>query len=120
MATVGRFLTDPRGRTYCHITLDDGEKIAVSHDRGADGAGCLSIATVRWWGLVPGPTLMRFDLETVEGREALSRLRHLDLPRNVSATPVAALVDYLKQCRSLRDVGVRCRALLVPGPPAAA
>jgi hypothetical protein len=119
MATVGRFVTDPAGRRYCHLTLDDRERIVVRHDPETAGAGCLIIETVRWWGLLPGTTLMRFDLEMPEGREALARLRQL-APRNAGATPLAALVDYLGKCRSLRDVGVRCRALLVPGPPAAA
>ena len=38
MAKVGRFVTDPKAGSYCRITLDSGERILVSHDKGRVGA----------------------------------------------------------------------------------
>jgi hypothetical protein len=34
MGKVGRFVTDPKAGAFCQITLDSGEKILVSHDKG--------------------------------------------------------------------------------------
>jgi hypothetical protein len=37
MGKVGRFVTDPKAGAFCQITLDSGEKILVSHDKGIHG-----------------------------------------------------------------------------------
>ena len=34
MSKVGRFVTDPRAGAYSRITLDNGEKLIVTHDKG--------------------------------------------------------------------------------------
>ena len=62
MGKVGRFVTDPKAGAYCQITLDSGEKVLVSHDRGGFAGGSVTIQEVRWWGLMPGETLFQCDL----------------------------------------------------------
>src|SRR6185503_4360055 len=63
MAKVGRFVTDPKAGSFCQITLESDEKILVSHDRGGFGGGSIVVQEVRWWGFVPGETIIRCDLE---------------------------------------------------------
>jgi hypothetical protein len=43
MGKVGPFVTDPRAGAYCQVTLDSGEKIVVSHDRGEFATGSVTI-----------------------------------------------------------------------------
>jgi hypothetical protein len=84
MAKMGRFVTDPKAGAYCRITLDSGDRILVSHDKGGFGGGSVTIQEVRWWGFASGETLFACDLESAEGRRlraASSRAR----PRAVLA-----------------------------------
>jgi hypothetical protein len=72
MGKVGRFVTDPRAGAYCQVTLDSGEKILVSQDRGGFAGGSVTLQEVRWWGLAAGAVLFRCDLERDDGRLALA------------------------------------------------
>jgi hypothetical protein len=111
MTKVGRFVTDPRAGAYCHVTLDSGEKILVSHDRGGFKGGSVSIQEVRWWGLASGEVLFRCDLERDDGRRILAHLTQGAPPTSARATPLGAFVDYVKDCRSLSDLKMRYAAL---------
>jgi hypothetical protein len=121
MGKVGRVVTDPRAGAYCRVTLDSGEKILVSHDRGGfAGGGSVTIQEVRWWGLASGAVLFRCDLERDDGRLALARLTR-GLPRtSARATALRAFVEYVKDARSLSDVRAKCTALVCSGPQPAA
>ena len=69
MGKVGRFVIDPRAGAYCQVSLDSGERILVSHDKGGFAAGAVTIQEVRWWGLASGQTLLTCDLGREEGGE---------------------------------------------------
>jgi hypothetical protein len=119
MAKVGRVVTDPKG-SYCRITLDSGERIVVRHGEGRDGRGSVTIEEVRWWFLVPGATVFVCDLESAEGQCLRARLVEGSPPGSVRATPLGAVVEYAKRCRSLGDVKAACEALVSSGPRSAA
>lgn len=120
MAKVGRFVTDPKAGAYCQITLDSGEKILVSHDKGGFSGGSVTIQEVRWWGFASGETMLRCDLESGEGQKVLARLVHGAPPGSARATPLGAFVDYLKDARSLSEVKAKCDALVHMGPQSVA
>jgi hypothetical protein len=120
MGKVGRFVTDPRAGAYCQVTLDSGEKILVSHDRGGFAGGSVTIREVRWWGLASGAVLFQCDLEQDDGRQVLARLVHGAPPNSARATPLGAFVEYVKDARSLSEVKARCMALASSGPHPAA
>jgi hypothetical protein len=111
MGKVGRFVTDPRAGAYCQVSLDSGEKILISHDKGGFAAGAVTIQEVRWWGLASGETLLTCDLGREEGRSILARLVEGAAPGSARATPLGAFVEYVKDARSLEDVKARCAAL---------
>lgn len=116
MAKVGRFVTDPKAGAYCQITLDSGEKILVSHDKGGFKGGSVTVTEVKWFGLGSGPTLYRLELDGPDGRAALARLTRGAPPDSARATPLGAVVEYVKEAASLADVRARCAA--IPGLPA--
>jgi hypothetical protein len=116
MAKVGRFVTDPKAGWYCRITLDSGDRILVSHDKGGFGGGSVTIQEVRWWGFASGESLFACDLESAEGRRLRARLVEGAPPGSARATPLGALVEYVKRCRSLNEVKAACEALLSSGP----
>jgi hypothetical protein len=120
MGKVGRFVTDPRAGAYCQVTLDSGETILVSHDRGGFAGGSVTIQEVRWWGLASGAVLFRCDLQRKDGRLALARLTRGVPPTSARATPFGAFVEYVKDARSLSDVSAKCTALVSSGPQPAA
>lgn len=120
MAKVGRFVTDPRAGSYCQITLDSGEKILVSHDKGGFAGGSVTIQEVRWWGFASGETMLRCDLESGESRRILTRLVQWAPQGSARATPLGAFVDYVKDARSVREVKTKCDALASVGPQSAA
>jgi hypothetical protein len=101
---VGRFVTDPKAGAFCQITLDSGEKILVSHDKGGFKGGHLSITTLKWLGLASGETPFELDLETPEGKAALARLTAGAPEGRARATPLGALVEHVKDCASTGDV----------------
>jgi hypothetical protein len=51
MAKGGRFVTDARAGAYCHITVESGEKLLVSHNKRGFKGGSITISLVKRWGL---------------------------------------------------------------------
>jgi hypothetical protein len=115
MSKVGRFITDPGEGALCHITLDSGEKILINHDRGGFKGGRISISQTKWLGL-SGDTFFTLDLDTSDGKEALARLTRGADPTSVRATPLGALVDYVKDCQGVAEVKGKCLALAASQP----
>jgi hypothetical protein len=105
MAQVGRFVTDPKAGSYCRITLESGEKILVNHDKSR-----LTIELSKLFGL-SADRLFACDLGTPIGQEVLSRLTRGAQPGTADATPLGALVKYVKDCGTAADVKARCDAL---------
>jgi len=113
----GRAIRDgSEGRCYCQVTLDSGEKLLVSHDRGGFGGGTVTVQEVRWWGIAAGDILLRCDLERDEGRRLLARLVHGAPPTSARATPLGAFVEQIKECRSLGEAKAKCMALVSSEP----
>jgi hypothetical protein len=112
MAKIGTFVVDPKAGSYCHITLDSGERIVVSHDQGGFKGGTLTVLETRWWGFATGETLLTCNLDGPEGRAAMARLTEGVDPKSARATPLGAFVYTLAECKSLGDVRARCTALL--------
>jgi hypothetical protein len=111
MGKVGRFVTDPQAGAYCQIALDSGEKILVNHDKGDLKGGQLTIHTVKWFGLGSSELLLTLDLEQPAGQRALARLTAGATEGESRATPIGALVEHVKDCRSVEEVRARCAAL---------
>jgi hypothetical protein len=111
VAKVGRFVIDPKAGAFCQITLETGEKILVSHDKGGFKGGHLSIATQKWLGLASGETLFELDLDTPKGKSVLARLTAGAPEASARATPLGALVEHVKDCSSTGEVRARCSAL---------
>ena len=97
MAKVGRFVTDPKAGAYCQITLDSGEKIIVNHDKKFMGFS--------------SDRVFLCNLDSDEGRTALTQLTRNVRPDSVEATPLAAFVEYFKDCRSVSEIKAKCDAL---------
>lgn len=116
MAKVGRFVSDPRAGAYCQLTLDGGDKVLVNHDKGGFKGGRVTVATVKWWGLGTGETFFACDLDSPEGAALLGRLTERAAPGTAAATPLGALVEYLRPCASLDDLRARCAALRATQP----
>ena len=113
MAKVGRFITDPKAGAYCQITLDSGEKVIVNHDKGGFKGGNLTIETTKWWG--GGQRVFACNLDSPEGKAALTRLTGGAAEGSVQATPLGAFVERVKDCKSVEDLKARCTALLAGG-----
>jgi hypothetical protein len=111
MGKVGRFVTDPKAGAYCQIALDSGEKIMVNHDKGDLKGGRLTVHTVKWFGLGSSEVLLTLDLEQSPGQRALARLTAGAPEGSSRATPIGALVEYVKDCQSAEEVRSRCAAL---------
>jgi hypothetical protein len=111
MGKVGRFVTDPKAGAYCQITLDSGEKILVNHDKGDLKGGRLTIHTVKWLGFGSSEMLVALDLDLPAGQQALARLTAGAAEGSSRATPIGALVEHVKDCRSVEDVRSRCAGL---------
>ena len=106
MAKVGRFVTDPRAGSYCHITLDSGEKIVVGHDKSR-----LTIELSKLFGFASDRVFV-CELDTPAGQAALARLTRDARPGTADATPLGALVRHVKHCGTAADVKARCDGLL--------
>ena len=111
MAKVGRFVIDPKAGAYCQITLDSGEKILVSHDKGGFKGGTITINVVKWLGLASGETLFTVNLDSPQGKAVLAHLTKGVPEGSAHATPLGAFVDYAKDCKSSAEVKTRCAAL---------
>jgi hypothetical protein len=107
MGKVGRFVTDPKAGAYCHITLDNGDKIIVSHDKGGYKGGAVTISELKWWGLASGEMLGKLDLDSPGGKAVLARLTQGAAPETARSTPLGAVVEYVKDCKSIADVRSR-------------
>jgi hypothetical protein len=110
MAKVGRFVTDPRAGAYCQITLDSGEKIVISHDKGGFKGGMLTIEVQKFMGF-SSDRVFACDLDSEAGRAMLSQLTRDVRPDAVEATPLGAFVAYVRGCPSVADVKAKCAAL---------
>ena len=108
MSKVGRFVTDPKAGSYCQITLDNGEKIVVNHDKQH-----LAIEQSKMFGF-SSDRLFACDLATNEGQAALAALTRDAVAGSADATPLGALVKYVTDCGTAAGVKIRC-ALLTPG-----
>jgi hypothetical protein len=106
MARVGRFFRDPKAGSYCQITLESGEKIIVNHDKWR-----LTIELSKLFGF-SADTIFGCDLDTPEGRTALTRLTRGAHPESTDATPLGAFVKYVKDCGTAANVRARCAALM--------
>jgi hypothetical protein len=106
MAKVGRFVTDPKAGSSCQITLDSGEKIIVNHDKWR-----LTIELSKLFGF-SSDRIFTCDLDTPEGRTALSELTRGAHPESADATPLGAFVKHVKNCGTAADVKARCAALV--------
>ena len=111
MAKVGRFVTDPKAGAYCQIVLDSGEKILVNHDRGGFKGGTVAVSQVKWMGLASGETFLRLDLDGPAGKAAMDQLTKGAPEGSARATPLGAVVERLRNCRTLDDVRTLCSAL---------
>ncbi|HEV8440347.1 MAG TPA: hypothetical protein VGT40_19845 [Methylomirabilota bacterium] len=112
MAKVGRFVTDPRAGAYCHITLDSGQRIMVSHDKGGFKGGTVSLVELKWLGLASGETILSCALDTPQGQRTLEALAAGARPDSVDATPLGAFVNFVSDCGSIAEVKAKCARLL--------
>ena len=111
MGKVGRFITDPKAGAYCDVTLDNGDKITVNHDKGGFKGGHLSFEKKKWMGL-GSERLFVCDLDTPSGKAALTRLTQGVAADSALATPLGAFAEYVKDCKTADDVKSKCEALL--------
>jgi len=114
MGKVGRFVVDPKAGAYCDVTLDNGDKLIVNHDKGGFKGGHVSLEKKKWMGL-GSDLLFTCDLDTPPGKAALTRLTQGAPPESVRATPLGAFADYVKDSKSADDAKAKCEALLA-GP----
>jgi hypothetical protein len=111
MGKVGRFVTDPKAGAYCDVTLDNGDKVTVNHEKGGFKGGSLTVEKKKWMGL-GSERLFLCDLDSAPGKAALARLTQGVPSDTARATPLGAFAEYVKDCKSTDDVKARCEALL--------
>jgi len=111
MPKVGRFVTDPRAGAYCQITLDSGEKIVVSHDKGGFKGGLLTIEVSRFMGF-SSERIFACNLDSPAGQDALASLTRGAEPGSLAASPLGAAVEFVKAAGSLVELQTRCAALM--------
>jgi hypothetical protein len=112
MAKIGTFVVDPKAGSYCHLTLDSGDRLVVSHDQGGFKGGMLTVLETRWWGFATGETLLTCDLDSPQGKASMTRLTQGVDPKTARATPLGAFVYALADCKSLADARAKCVALV--------
>ncbi|HJR04574.1 MAG TPA: hypothetical protein VKA83_23235 [Methylomirabilota bacterium] len=111
MPRVGRFVTDPGAGAYCHITMDGGEKVVVSHDKGGFKGGLLTIEISRLMGL-RSERVLSCNLDSPAGGALLAWLTRGAEPGSLAATPLGAAVELVKDAGSLAELRTRCAALM--------
>jgi hypothetical protein len=111
MGKVGRFITDPKAGAYCDVTLDNGDKLVVNHEKGGFKGGRLTVEKTKWMGF-SSERLFVCDLDAVQGKTVLARLTHGVAPSSARATPLGAFAEYVKDCKSADDAKARLAALL--------
>jgi hypothetical protein len=113
MGKVGRFISDPKAGAYCDVTLDNGEKLTVNHDKGGFKGGHLTIEKKKWMGL-GSDRIFSCDLDSAQGKAAVTRLTEGVSKESVGATPLGAFAEYIKDAGSVDEVKSKCAALLAP------
>jgi hypothetical protein len=111
MGKVGRFVTDPKAGAYCDVTLDNGEKLTVNHDKGGFKGGHLTIEKKKWMGL-GSDRVFSCDLDAPGGRAAIAHLTQGVATDTARATPLGAFAEFVKDCKNADDVKAKCEALL--------
>jgi len=111
MPKVGRFVTDPRAGAYCQITLDRGEKVIVSHEKGGFKGGRLTIEATKFMGFA-SDRIFACDLDGSEGQSMLAWLTRGAEPGSLAATPLGAAVEFVKDAGTLAELKTRCAALM--------
>ena len=111
MGKVGRFVVDPKAGAYCDVTLDNGEKITVNHNKGGFKGGPLSLEKKKWMGL-GSERLFICDLDSPGGKAAVARLTQGVAADSARATPLGAFAEYVKDCKSADDAKAKCEALM--------
>jgi hypothetical protein len=111
MAKVGRWVSKPNAGAYCKMTFDNGEKVFITHDKGGFKGGWLTIDRLTFFGL-HSDRVFACNLDSEEGKTALSYLARDVEPRSLDATPLGAFVKYLKSSGSVDEVKARCRSLM--------
>lgn len=111
MAKVGQWVTDPKAGAYCRITLDSGEKIVVNHDKGGFKGGWVTIERLKLLGL-SSDRIFACNLDSEQGKAALSFLTRDAQERSLDATPLGVFVKFLKDCPSVAEVEARCTSLM--------
>jgi hypothetical protein len=111
MGKVGRFVIDPKAGAYCDVTLDNGEKVMVNHEKGGFKGGQLSVEKKKWMGL-GSERLFSCDLDSPGGKAALARLTQGVPSDSARATPLGAFSEYVKDCKSADDAKAKLETLL--------
>jgi hypothetical protein len=111
MTKVERWITDPEKGASCKLIFDNGEKIRIKHDKGWFKGGWLTIDRVTFFGF-NSDRVFACNLDSEEGKTALSYLTRDVEPRSLDATPLGAFVKYLKSSGSVDEVKARCRSLM--------
>ena len=111
MGKVGRFVTDPKAGAYCDVTLDNGDKLIVNHEKGGFKGGSLSLEKKKWMGL-GSERLFTCDLDSPPGKAALARLTQGAPSDSARATPLGAFAEYVKDCKSADEAKAKVEALL--------
>jgi hypothetical protein len=111
MAKIGPFVTDPKAGAYCQITLDSGEKIIVSHEKGGFKGGLLTIEVSKFMGF-SSDRIFACDLDSQEGQRVLAWLTRGAEPGSVAATPLGAAVEFVKDAGSFGELKARCAVLM--------
>jgi hypothetical protein len=111
MAKVGRFVVDPKAGAYCQITLDSGQKIIVNHDKGGFKGGHITIELSKLMGF-SSERIFSCDLDSADGKAALAQLTRDVAKDSAAATPLGAVVEYIKDARSVDEVKTKCAALV--------
>lgn len=111
MGKVGRWVTDPKAGAYCTITLDSGEKIIVNHEKGGFKGGWLRIERLKLLGF-SSDRIFACNLDSDDGKTALSFLTRDAQEKSLDATPLGAFVKYLQTCQSVDEVKARCASLM--------
>jgi hypothetical protein len=109
MGKVGRFVVDPKAGAYCDVTLDSGDRIIVNHDKGGFKGGHVTLEKKKWMGL-GSDQLCTIDLDSAAGKAALARLTAGVPSDSALATPLGAVAEFVKDCRSVEDVKTKCEA----------
>lgn len=111
MGKVGRFVTDPKAGAYCDVTLDNGDKLIVNHDKGGFKGGHLSIEKKKWMGLA-SERLFSCDLDSPQGKAIVARLTGGAASDTTRATPLGAFAEYIKDSKGADDAKAKCEALV--------